>query len=86
MATIVKHIKTQNYYALLGTGFGAFHSQKPNWFFGDLVADESSGQYAMVCVANSKGKIGWFESDELEVVRIDGKEISSIFSSNEYEA
>ena len=50
MATIVIHQRTGEKYVLLGTGFGAFQSKKPNWLLGDLMADTTEGQYTMVCV------------------------------------
>jgi len=78
MATIVRHTSTGEKYVLLGSGFGAYQSKKPNWFFGDLIADTDEGQYAMVCVCNPEGKIGWMESPQVVVDSVDGQPVQSI--------
>lgn len=72
MATIVEHVETGAVYVLLGSGFGAYAASKPNWFFGDWVADRESGQMAMIAVCDYKGQIGWFRSDQLRVLYVDG--------------
>ncbi len=79
MATIVKHTPTGTRYILLGTGFGAFQSKKPNWLLGDLVADTTEGQYAMVCVCDKDGSIGWLESSEVVVETVDGQDVKGVF-------
>ncbi|MDJ0833581.1 MAG: hypothetical protein QNJ69_08685 [Gammaproteobacteria bacterium] len=79
MATIVKHTESGEKYVLLGSGFGAYQSKKPNWFFGDLMADTDEGQYAMICVCNSEGQIGWLESSKVVVDTVDGKAVQSFF-------
>ena len=73
MAVIVKHRETGERYVLVGTGFGAYKATKPNWFFGNLMADEQSGELSVVAVCNAEGGIGWFQSNELLVVSIDGE-------------
>ena len=78
MATVVRSKKNSREYVLLGTGFGAYQSKKPNWFFGDLIADTAEGQFAMVCVCDSKGTVGWLESADVQVVSVDGQSLSEI--------
>ena len=73
MTVIVKNVADDKKYLLIGAGFGAFQSKKPNRFFGDLKADIEEGQYTMVCVCDKDGKIDWLESSNLEVVSIDGE-------------
>ena len=73
MATIVRHVDTGTRYVLLGAGFGAFQSKKPNWFLGDLMADTTEGQYAMSCVCDNSGNIYWVDSTHLQVESVDGK-------------
>jgi hypothetical protein len=63
----------------MGTGFGSYQSKKPNWFFGDLIADTDEGQYAMVCVCDQYGKIGWLDSSEVVVQSVDGQSVSDAF-------
>lgn len=76
MATIVRSTKTDERYVLLGAGFGAYQSKKPNWLLGDLAADTDEGCHAMVCVCNADGRIGWLDSEELVVESIDGKPVA----------
>jgi hypothetical protein len=77
MATIVQHRETGINYVLLGSGFGAYQSKKPNWLFGDMVADVDQGQHAMICVCDKAGQIGWLESSSVLVVGIDGHPVSN---------
>lgn len=79
MAIIVKDKKDGEKYLLLGTGFGAYQSKKPNWFFGDLMADVDEGNFAMICVCTSKGKIGWLEYSDVVVDTVDGQKVESFF-------
>ena len=73
MTAVVEEKKTGERYVLLGTGFGAYQSMKEGIFFGDLLPDIDKGQFAMVCVSNGDGKIGWFKSHEVRVITIDGR-------------
>ena len=79
MATIVRHVRTGAKHVLLGTGFGAFQSKKPNWLMGDLMADTSEGQYTMVCVCDKSGRIGWLDSSEVVVESVDGQDVREAF-------
>ena len=78
MATIVKHKETGKRYCLLGTGFGVFQSSKPNIFLGNLMADVEEGEYALICVCNSKGEIFWLEATQVTVVSIAGQNIQEL--------
>ncbi len=78
MATIVKHNQTGKRYYLLGTGFGVFQSSKPNVFLGNLLADVEEGEYALVCVCNSKGEVLWLDATQVTVVSIDGQNIQEL--------
>ena len=78
MATIVQHKKSGKKYILLGSGFGAFQSKKPNWLLGDLMADVSQGEFAMVCVCDENNKIGWLESSGVSVVSVDGQTVGDL--------
>lgn len=86
MATIVRHKKSKKLYVLLGSGFAAYQSSKQGSFMGDLFPDEKSGQYSMLCVTNESGRITWIDSQEVIVESVDGKRVSDIFSTREYEA
>jgi len=78
MATVVRSKTDNREYVLLGTGFGAYQSKKPNWFFGDLMADTAEGEFAMVCVCDSRGTVGWLESEDVQVVSVDGQPVANI--------
>ncbi len=81
MTTIVVQQRTGRRFILLGTGFGAYQSKKPNWFFGDLMADTSEGQYAMVCVCDADGTVGWLQSYEVVVESVDGVPVKEALPS-----
>ena len=78
MATIVKHNQTGKRYCLLGAGFGVFQSSKPNIFFGNLLADVEDGEYALVCVCDSKGELFWLDATQVTVISIDGQDIQEL--------
>ena len=78
MATIVVHNSTGKKYILVGSGFGAFQSKKPNWLLGDLLADTTEGQHSMSCVCEKNGDLRWVESTYLTVVSIDGESPESL--------
>ena len=78
VATIVKHTETGKQLVLIGAGFGAYQSKKPNAFFGDWVADTESGSQEMVCVCNSDGLIGWMYSEEVNVISVDGVPVGDL--------
>jgi len=73
MTAIVEEIKTGERFVLLGTGFGAYQSMNKNLLFGEIISEVDKGQFAMVCVCNSEGKIGWFKSMEVKVINVDGR-------------
>ena len=79
MATVVRHTESGRRFVLLGSGFGAFQSKKPNWLLGDLLSDTEEGQYAMVCVCSREGIIGWMESSQVVVESVDGQPVQSLF-------
>ena len=80
MTAIVEEKKTGEQFILLGTGFGAYQSMHKGVMFGDLIPDIDKGQFAMVCVSNSEGKIGWFKSTEVKVISVDGKSPGDLLS------
>ena len=78
MATIVKDNQTGKRYCLLGAGFGVFQSSKPSIFLGNLLADVEEGEYALVCVCNSKGEILWLDATQVTIVSIDGQNVQEL--------
>ena len=45
--------------------------------FWDLVADTDERHFAMACVCDEIGKIGWINSSELIVESVDGQDVVS---------
>ncbi len=79
MATIIKHNTTRKNYCLLGTGFGVFQSSKPHFLLGgDWLADVKEGEYALVCVCDSAGKVFWIDAQDVTVVSVDGQNIGEL--------
>lgn len=83
MSVIVKNKSTQKKYILLGTGFGAYKAIRPSLIGGNLLPHEEEGMIKVVAVCDYKGDINWINSDNLQVIEIDGIKISEIdlFSS-----
>lgn len=81
MATIVIHNSTNQRYVLVGAGFGAFQSKKPNWFLGDLMADTTEGHFAMTCVCDKAGNLCWIESEQLTIISVDGVSPSELLEN-----
>jgi len=72
MATIVKHNKTGKHYILLGTSYSFYKDSRPSFLGGTLFPHEEEGEFEVAAVCNEKGIIGWFRTEELTVVEIDG--------------
>jgi hypothetical protein len=75
---IVKNRMKLKKYILLGTGLGAYKAVSPSFFGGNLFPKEEEGTIKTVAVCDANGDIFWFESDELQVVEVDGIKISEI--------
>jgi len=73
MATIVAHKKSGGEYILLGAGYGAYKATRPSFFFGNLAPAEETGEYSLVLICDSSGKTGWVDSEDLEVISVDGR-------------
>jgi hypothetical protein len=78
MAVIVADKGSAERFVLLGTGYGAFESSRPDLFFGNLMPNEKSGSISVVAVCNADGEIGWVPPESVEVIEVDGKPLSEI--------
>jgi len=76
MATIVKHRKTGTRALLIGTGFGAHASSRPDLWTGTLMAHKESGTVRTVAICGKNGAVRWVNSSEIIVVEIDGIPVS----------
>ena len=45
---------------------------------GNWMADVEEGEYALVCICNSKGEIFWLEATQVTVVSIDGQNVQEL--------
>lgn len=78
MAIVVMHVKSKRKYVLLGTGFGAYKSTRPSVLGGSLFPFEDMGEIPVAAVSDSKGKIHWFLTEELQVMEIEGQKPANL--------
>ncbi|MBN1917731.1 MAG: hypothetical protein JW889_07475 [Verrucomicrobia bacterium] len=78
MAIVVENKRTLDRYVLIGTGYGAYRSERPGLFLGNWMPDEKSGAYPMAAVATLDGEIGRFCSDQVRVASVDGRKVSEL--------
>jgi len=83
MAIVVLHSKSKRKYILIGTGFGAYRSSRPSFLGGSLFPYEDMGEIPVAAVSDSKGKIHWFLTEELQVIEIDGQKLNEIIDDRE---
>ncbi len=72
MTTIVQHVPSGKHYILLGAGFGAWATARPNRLLGDLFATDKNGQTRVLCLCDAEGRVEWAFADRVRVVRVDG--------------
>lgn len=72
MSVIVKDKETGKEYIYLGAGYAAYESAVRISFLGHDSVQDNQGEIPMIAVCDQRGQIGWFYSDELEVVSVDG--------------
>lgn len=72
MATIVKHLPSNKHYVLIGAGFGAYKSSRPTVFIANHVPKLDEGEITMAAVCDEIGKIKWVNSEEIEIIEVDG--------------
>jgi hypothetical protein len=78
MATIVKSKTSNKKYILLGAGLGAYKAVRPSFFGGNLFPHEEEGVVKSIAVCEANGDIIWLDSNDIQVVKIDGVDISEI--------
>lgn len=80
MATIVR-FDQKTHYVLLGTGHGAWASLSQSFLDGTAVPTTGGRSESVVAVCDSHGRIGWFPSNRLEVVSVDGQSPRELLAS-----
>jgi hypothetical protein len=78
MAVIVEERETHRKYILIGTGYAAYMGGAPATLGDGSLADEKSGELPMVAVCTAEGDIGWFYSEQIRVISIDGQPPSAL--------
>ena len=80
MAIIVRHRETNEVYALIGTGYGAYKAARPSFFGGNLFPHEEEGEIPVAAVSNENGDIQWFYTEDLQVIEIDGIKLKELLA------
>ena len=77
MAIFVEHKKSHDLFVLISGGFGAYQSAGNSGAF-DSVRVYKEGSHPMVCVCDRNGDIGWFASEDIRVIHVDGLDIEGL--------
>lgn len=80
MAIIVRHRNTEEVYALIGTGYGAYKATRPSFLGGNLFPHEEEGEIPVAAVSNVAGDIEWFYTKDLQVIEIDGINVEELLA------
>ncbi|MCO1604749.1 hypothetical protein [Desulfosporosinus nitroreducens] len=78
MATIVVHKVTGKHYALVGTGYSFFKDSRPSVLGGVLFPHQEEGESMRAAISDEYGVIRWVQTNEIEVINIDGVRIGEI--------
>ena len=77
MAIFVEHKKTGGLFVLISGGFGIYQSAANSNISG-LMKMYEEGIRLKVCVCDQRGNLGWFNSDEIRVINVDGIDIKEL--------
>jgi len=80
MAILLESIETSKKFIFIGIGFGMYQSKKPNWAFGDLIADIDEGNEKIIFGCNEKGEILSSRTSAVRIHSVDGKSPKEILS------
>lgn len=73
MAIVVKHIRNNQEYILLGTGFGMSGGNRRRSGMVEALTSTESKQKHIITVCNSNGEISFFDSNDVVVTKVDDK-------------
>ena len=76
MATFVEHKESGGLYVLISGGFGVYQSAANGTF--DQMQLYEQGTRLKVCVCDQNGDLGWFNSDAIRVINVDGIDIKEL--------
>ncbi len=77
-AIVVVHKNTDKHYILVGTGYSFFKDSRPSFLGGTLFPHEEEGELMCAAVCDEHGVISWIQTDELEVLEVDGIRVGEI--------
>lgn len=78
MATIVLHKVTGKYYVLVGTGYSFYKDSRASFLGGVLFPHQEEGESMRAAISDEYGVIHWIQTNELEVLEIDGIRIGDL--------
>lgn len=78
MATIVVLKVTGKHYVLVGTGYSFFKDSRPSFLGGVLFPHQEEGESKCAAISDEYGVIRWVQTNEIEVIKIDGVRIGEI--------
>ena len=81
MPTIVNDNLRNRKYVLIGTGFGASKTARPNPLYPSTITTNSESE--LVAVADQNGQISWLPSMQLTVVSVDGFSCRQLLSQTD---
>ncbi len=73
MATIVKNLKSDKEYILLGTGFGLSQAEAKGKSMIDSLTSSEYKQKLVITVCDSTGEISYMDYKDVVVVSVDGQ-------------
>lgn len=80
MAVIVRHEESKQVYVLVGTSYSYYKDSRPSFLGGNLFPDEEEGLFDQVAVTDETGRIQWFPTNQIKVIKVDDKEIKDILA------
>ena len=82
MRIIVAHRETGARGLLIGTGFGAYQSERGSAFLAELNPVTKTGQYKTICITNPGGDFVWVNSADYRIVEINGESPGEYFGNH----
>ncbi len=72
MSVVIKHKETEKKFVMIGTGYGVMKDDAPKYFGHHLLHQEEEKLMKMAAVSDKDGNIFWYDTDDLQVIEIDG--------------
>lgn len=82
MAIFVEHKESGGLYVLISGGFGVYQSAANGTF--DIMQLYEQGTHLKVCVCDRNGNLGWFNSEDVRVINVNGIDIKELKDLDEF--